>query len=192
MHRVYLVPIPGRGKVNPRGLTRRTRIAGSPDWPYNAAPQPMRRSNHAFTLLEIMMAVLIGIMIIAVAIPSLDGLIDERKARAKFDAFEALVEEGLRVSMNSGAPTQLIWEQERVVLISLNDGDELRELPIEEKERYRVEFPAALVPEPPARWTLWPTGTCEPAVIRYSGRDVKWEAIYDPLTVEAEYSHEQI
>jgi hypothetical protein len=53
-------------------------------------------------------------------------------------------------------------------------------------ESLRFGFPAAMMDDPPAEWIFWPSGNCEPAVVRYRGRDGGWTASYSALTGRAE------
>jgi hypothetical protein len=46
-------------------------------------------------------------------------------------------------------------------------------------------LPAALTKNPPPAWIFWPTGTCEPAVVQFVGRDGTWTANYSALTAQA-------
>jgi hypothetical protein len=56
---------------------------------------------------------------------------------------------------------------------------------------YVLELPAALRANPRPEWAFWPTGNCEPAVVRYAGAAGRWTAAYHPLTARptlAEFS----
>jgi len=45
-----------------------------------------------------------------------------------------------------------------------------------------LTLPAALTAKPAGEWIFWPTGTCEPAIVRFVGRAGTWTANYSPLT----------
>jgi type II secretory pathway pseudopilin PulG len=143
-----------------------------------------------FTLLEVCLAVLIALFLVTLAVPSVGGLLAENRMRRSFDALDDLAREAQTRSTDERRSFVIEWERERVVLRPeepANPEEErgLGELPIGKDEQYAVEFPAALEKEPPPVWTFWPTGTCEPVVIRYDGAGGKWIARYDPLTVRA-------
>lgn len=161
----------------------------------------MSRPASAFTLLEIMLAVAIGAIIMVLAVPSISGLMEEQRAQRSFDAFDELVQTAQSRAVASRKPVRLLLTRDG---IELNGGEsevvaDSAEAPAEEAgepattsiaiakgEEYSFQFPAALVPQPAAVWTFWPTGTCEPAVISYAGPEAKWSATYDALTARAD------
>jgi hypothetical protein len=53
----------------------------------------------------------------------------------------------------------------------------------------KLTLPAALTKNPPAEWIFWPSGTCEPAVVEFSGRDGSWSARYSALSARAELTN---
>lgn len=158
----------------------------------------MTRSRSGFTLLEIMLAIAIGVLIISLAVPSVSGLMAEQKARRSFDAFEELVQMARQQAIRTRLPSRLLLEKKQIVLQAENGAtDEAANepgavLPIEDEEEYAFQFPAALEPEPAAVWTFWPTGGCEPVVVSYAGPDAKWTAAYDALTTLPEYATEAL
>jgi len=52
-----------------------------------------------------------------------------------------------------------------------------------------LNLPAALRSKPAGEWIFWPTGTCEPAVVEFTGREGNWIANYSPLTGHAELTN---
>jgi len=52
-----------------------------------------------------------------------------------------------------------------------------------------LTLPAALTSKPAGQWIFWPTGTCEPASVRFAGRAGTWTANYSPLTGHAELAN---
>ena len=56
-------------------------------------------------------------------------------------------------------------------------------------ERYILVRDASLNGGNPASvWTFWPTGNCEPVVVRYEGPSGHWEAVYNPLSARATFN----
>ena len=53
--------------------------------------------------------------------------------------------------------------------------------------KFALERPAALEKNPPVEWMFWRSGTCEPAIIHYTGEAGAWSVRYDPLTLRAEF-----
>jgi hypothetical protein len=41
--------------------------------------------------------------------------------------------------------------------------------------------------KPPAEWTFWPNGVCEPVVVSYKGPAGRWQARFDPLTAHGTF-----
>lgn len=157
----------------------------------------MFRSRSGFTLLEIMLAITIGVLIMALAVPSVSGLMEEQRARRSFDAFEGLVRQARQRAMQTRLPSRLLLEKGQIVLQSdAVSADKSVEpavsFPIGEEEQYSFQFPAALDPAPTAVWTFWPTGGCEPAVISYLGPEAKWTATYNALTTQPDYATEAL
>jgi hypothetical protein len=46
----------------------------------------------------------------------------------------------------------------------------------------KLSLPVALAEKYPAEWIFWPSGTCEPATVRFQGPAGSWTANYSPLT----------
>lgn len=148
----------------------------------------MRRRD-GFTLLEILLAVFIAVMVVTLAVPSLSGVLQEQRMKQSFEAFDTLVQEARHRSLKERRAYRIVWEKGALTLEAADVGEweegnetESVEFQIGEDEEFAVQFPAALLPSPPAEWVFWPNGTCEPAVITYTGPSGNWQAIYNPLT----------
>ena len=145
-----------------------------------------------FTLLELCLAIFIGLLIIAAAVPSLSGLLDDKKGKATFMAFDGLVREARSLSIEERRPYVLLWTEEGVTMQS--DGaapeEEARTLTLEEGDSLVLDLPAALKKNPQPIWTFWPSGTCEPATVVFRGKEGAWTAVYNPFTADAEVTHE--
>ena len=53
----------------------------------------------------------------------------------------------------------------------------------------RLSLPMALAEKYPAEWIFWPSGTCEPAIVRFQGPAGSWTANYSPLTARPEVTN---
>lgn len=154
--------------------------------------RPSERS--AFTLLEVCIAVFIGVMLVMMALPTLSGIVKDRKAEASFDQFDDLVKEVRRRSIAERQPYVMIWAPEGVV--GKRDGaddaeeDEVGRFALGKEETLVLELPAAMKKNPEWIWTFWPNGACEPAVVRYGKAGVAWSAVYDPFTANATVTYE--
>lgn len=150
----------------------------------------MQRTR-GFTLIEIAISVFILLIIMTIAVPSLSGVMADRRLRKSLDEMNALVRQAQERSITERRPYLLVWEKEAIALRpeSLPNGDEppaVATLPRNEKHAFGIEFPAALEKDAPAEWVFWPSGTCEPATVRFSGSEGSWKANYAALTARPE------
>ncbi len=76
----------------------------------------------------------------------------------------------------------LILEPANIGEVSAGENLPGMVLSVKQDESFDLRLPAALIPDPPAEWTFWPNGTCEPAIVIYHGANGNWQATYDPLT----------
>ena len=75
----------------------------------------MKRRRAAFTLFEIMLAIAIAVLLLALAIPSLSGIFADEDLRKSFDDFNRFVQQ---------AQAQAIKEKRTVLLVWGKDGIE--------------------------------------------------------------------
>jgi len=143
-------------------------------------------------LLELCLAIAIGVIILSVALPSLSLLFSERRLGRSFEKFDALASKAQELSMSQRKPFFLVWGKTGINLVSGEAASEeeagVSHLDFAPNENFDIELPAALIAKPPKRWVFWPTGTCEPANILYRGEAGNWTARYDPLTVRGALS----
>src|SRR5207245_11676403 len=86
------------------------------------------------------------------------------------------------------------WRDKEVVLrpeVFAKDeqGKVLSEFVLSRGDVLKLTLPAALTKNPPAEWIFWPSGTCEPAVVEFSGRDGAWSAHCRALTARADLTN---
>ena len=140
-----------------------------------------------FTLLEIIIALVIGLMIVMLAVPGIVGLLREQKLKKTFESFDDLARRARERAVTESRGFRIVFGETGATLEPSDprEGDaeeELEHYEIGEKETLTVERPAALVKKPPAEWPFWRSGCCEPVVVSYSGPDGSWKAEYDALT----------
>ncbi|HSI13597.1 MAG TPA: hypothetical protein VK961_16245 [Chthoniobacter sp.] len=145
---------------------------------------PTRRA--AFTLLEICLTLVIGMVLIMLAVPSVAGLLADQQLHETWDRFEQLVNTARLESIQTQQPCRLVWERHRIVLEAVNpkagEGGEISSLPMADDEGYELTRTAALITPAPEEWIFWPNGVCEPAVVRYHGRSGRWQVRFDALS----------
>lgn len=151
-------------------------------------------SRRAFTLIEMMLAIAIAIAVTILAIPNLRGMSREKRLHETFEKFDALARKAQASAVHDQRSWSISWQADRV-LVQPDEptpeerengtaAEQMQELPISADESYTLDRHAALLPPKDIRavWTFWRSGTCEPAVVGYSGPDGTWSAQYDPLT----------
>jgi len=157
------------------------------------APQRPAGSDAAFTLLELCVAILIAMMIVLAAVPSISGLLAEQRAKKLFTQFDDLARKAAMKAVDERRPYALWWDDAGVSLRPLapaNRGETAGTDRVDFGEKLAPDLflPAALAKDPPRIWTFWPTATCEPAIIVCHVKGAPWTAKYDPLTEQAVFS----
>ncbi len=148
------------------------------------------RTFRAFTLIEIVIAIFILMLILLLAVPSFTGVLADRRLKRSLDSFNNLVHEAQQRSLAQHRPYLLVMGTKSIelhpeALIKGDNPDPVAEFRIGRTETVKLVLPAALTKNPPAEWIFWPTGTCEPAEVQFTGRDGTWTARYSPLTAGA-------
>ena len=152
------------------------------------------RNRQAFTLIEIVLVVFILMLMMMMAVPSLNGVLADKRLRRSLDGFNDLVRQAQERSVTEHRAYLIVWRDKGVLLrpegfakdeeaktaagFQLNKGDALK-----------LSLPAALIKNPPSEWIFWPSGICEPAVVEFTGRDGSWTASYAALTGHPELTH---
>ena len=149
------------------------------------------RRNSGFTLIELAIAVSIMLIILLLAVPSLDGVMADRRLRRSLDDFNSIVRQAQERSIAERRSYLIVWYDGKVGLRpeGLMKGEEpepVATLPMARGESVKFAFPAAMMEDPPAEWIFWPSGNCEPAIVTYRGPNGGWTANYSALTARAE------
>jgi len=152
--------------------------------------------TRAFTLLELCLAIAIGVLLLGLVVPSVAGLFSEQKRRASFDRLEELVVKAQKLSVEERRGFVLVWEEGAVVLqpdqpVAEDAGREWPRIGVTSKEAYLLERPAAMEQKPVQEWPFWRGGTCEPVIVRYEGPEGRWRAEFNALTCRAVFSEEE-
>lgn len=163
----------------------------------------MTHRRSGFTLIELMLAICIAVIIMVLALPSLRGLNAERRLLETFERFDDLARKAQINAVSQQRAWTLVWEAGVITLQPDEPTPEERlsfsgqpidpnytptanveTLSVSKDQNYGLERPVALLPMKDLKpeWTFWRSGTCEPAIIRYSGPEGTWTAQYHPLT----------
>jgi len=168
-------------------------------------PKDMRRCAptpaSGFTMVEIVIAMAIALIIIAIAIPSVQGVMERNKEQDSFDRFDKLAQQARAKSLDEGRNYILVWalkpgfaDEMQILLRPEGNPDEVTAqlaLPVDEVPQI-VGWPAKLASggNPLAIWTFWANGSCEPVVVHCPKKGGGWTAKYNAFTTEAEVSYE--
>jgi Tfp pilus assembly protein FimT len=149
--------------------------------------------------MELMLAIAIAVIIMLLALPSLRGMSAEKRLTDTFERFDALARKAQVNAVGQQRAWMLEWGPGAITLRPadptpeerMNEGTDqsgFEVLPVSKEENYALERPVALLPmkDQKPEWTFWRSGTCEPAIITYSGPVGTWTAQYHPLTGHGE------
>jgi type II secretory pathway pseudopilin PulG len=146
----------------------------------------MAPRNAAFTLLEICLTLAIGMILILIAVPSIVGLLSEQRLHDSYDRFEQFANRARAQSFKEQKTYHLVWDKNSVIMEPVvrlkGEAATSERLPIAKGESYTIERVAALTKNPPAEWTFWPSGTCEPVIISYRGPAGTWRVSFTAFT----------
>ena len=84
------------------------------------------RNFRAFTLIEIVISVFILMLMLMLAVPSLNGVLADRRLRRSLDSFNQLVHQAQERSLAEHRPYLLIWNTKNIELrpeVSLKGDD---------------------------------------------------------------------
>ena len=145
----------------------------------------------AFTLIEIALSIFILLLLLLLAVPSLSGVIANRRLKQSLDNFNQLVRQAQERSITERRAYLIVWGKNSVLLRPEVFAEDEEEKPtavlrLPKGSWIRISLPAALMGKPPAEWIFWPSGTCEPAKVQFRGPAGTWTADYSPLTAQPE------
>ena len=154
---------------------------------------PVQRPR-AFTLIEIIIAVAILAILLLMAVPSLSGVIASNRLRASLDEFNNLVRQAQERSVAEHRAYLIVWGNKDVIVqpeafAKDEEKKAVATFALAHGTVLTLTLPAALTSKPAGEWIFWPTGTCEPAIVRFAGRAGTWTANYSPLTGHGELAN---
>ena len=150
----------------------------------------MRRPE-GFTLIEMVIAIAILIVVLLLAVPSLNGVLADKRLHRSLDEMNSFVAQAQERSVTDRRSYLIVWLDGRIILrpeglLKGEDPTPIATLKVRKGDVFKLTFPAAIDEKPPAEWIFWPSGNCEPAVVSFRGRDGGWTAKYSALTARAE------
>ena len=156
----------------------------------------MRRTS-GFTLIEICLAVAIGLLIVTMMVPSVSGLFAEQKLKRSFEDFDKFVRTAQLKSVTERRDYVMLFEEDGISLEPANPTEEdataeMDHFALADGADIALERPVALQKNPPMEWSFWKSGTCEPAVVSYKGEAGTWVVKYEPLTARGTFLEQQV
>ena len=145
------------------------------------------RRREGFTLIEIAISVSIVLLLLLIALPSVRGVLANSRLKRSLDALNEIVRTAQERSVTERRPYLIEWQKRSIILRpeSAREGDPAgptSALALEKGYAYVLRLPAALDKGPFSQWIFWPSGTCEPATVKFKGPAGSWEVNYAPLT----------
>ena len=133
------------------------------------------------------MSVFILLLILLLAVPSLKGVLADRRARRSLNDLNNLVRQAQERSVTERRPYLIVWTNKSIVVRPeiFSKGEQkspVATMSIQRGENFAIKFPAALQKDPPPEWIFWPSGTCEPVTVSFQGGSGSWIADYSALT----------
>jgi type II secretory pathway pseudopilin PulG len=144
-----------------------------------------------FTLIEIALSIFILLLLLVLAVPSLSGVMANRRLKQSLDSFNQLVRQAQERSVTERRAYLIVWGKSSVLLrpevfAEVEEAKPTAVLSLGKRSWIKISLPAALAGKPPAEWIFWPSGTCEPATVQFRGFAGAWTANYSPLTAQPE------
>jgi prepilin-type N-terminal cleavage/methylation domain-containing protein len=145
------------------------------------------RRQHGFTLIETIIAIFILLLLLSLAVPSLNGVLADKRLHRSLDRFNGLVRQAHERSLAEHRAYLIVWNDAQISLqpaafLKTEDHQPIDTMPITRHEKWRLDLPAALSKKVPAEWIFWESGVCEPARIRFASDDGSWTTEYSPLS----------
>ena len=144
-----------------------------------------------FTLVELAIAVTIMLVVLLLAVPSLTGVLADKRLRRSLDGVNSLVLQAQQRSISERRSYLIVWRDKQFALrpegfLQGEDKKPVATMGFQKGDSFTLSFPAALEEEPPSEWVFWPSGNCEPAVVTFRGANGTWKAKYSALTARPE------
>jgi len=145
-------------------------------------------------LIEIVLAVFILMLLLVLAVPSLSGVLANRRLKRSLDGFNNLVRQAQERSVTERRPYLIVWGKKNVVIrpeaFAKDEAAKVTtEFHLDRGDALNLSLPAALTKKHPAEWIFWPSGTCEPATVEFKGSAGSWTASYSPLKARTELTN---
>ena len=149
------------------------------------------KHRDGFTLFELVIAVFILVLLLGLAVPSLSGVLADKRLHRSLDRFNSLVRQAHERSLAQHRAYLIVWGDHDVSLrpalfLKTEEHVPIDSLLVSKADKWQVEFPAALTKKPLPEWIFWESGVCEPLRVTFAGRDGSWATEHSPLSALSE------
>ena len=145
------------------------------------------RHQRGFTLVEIVISIFILLLLVSLAVPSLNGVLAGKRLHRSLDRFNDLVRQAHERSLAEHRAYLIVWNDSFISLqpaafLKTEEHQPIDTIPITRHDRWSLELPAALMKKVPPEWVFWESGVCEPARIKFASNDGSWTTEYSALS----------
>jgi len=146
-----------------------------------------RAQKSGFTLIEIVLALMILSLILAISIPSLATYFEEQRLRSSMHQFELLIQEARHLAMTTQHPHQLHFTEKKVELFDLSLSEKENRTPIDTETWISGVQLREKTEETPTRylmpddWIFSSQGLCAPLRFRFTLQKSWMEFSIHPL-----------
>ena len=121
------------------------------------------RHQRGFTLVEIVIAVFILLLLVLLAVPSLNGVLADKRLHRSLDRFNDLVRQAHERSLAEHRAYLIVWNDTFISLqpaafLKTEEHQPIDTIPITRHDRWSPRLPAALMQQVPAVWVFGATG----------------------------------
>jgi prepilin-type N-terminal cleavage/methylation domain-containing protein len=147
--------------------------------------------DRAFTLIEMVIAIFIVLLLLGLAVPSVTGVLADKRLHRSLERFNQLVRLAHERSIAERRAYLIVWGAGDVSLrpaafLKTEERKPIDTMPIMRGEKWQLELPSALSKKAGPEWIFWESGVCEPARVKFGGSNGSWTARYSPLTALSE------
>src|SRR2546430_11598097 len=142
--------------------------------------------QRGFTLVEVIIAVFILLLLLTLAVPSLNGVLADKRLHRSLNRFNELVRQAHERSLAEHRAYLIVWNDVEVSLqpaafLKTEPHQPIDTIAIARQEKWRVEISAAVSKKAPEGRDFLGSGGCEASRIRFVSGDWRWAAEHSPL-----------
>lgn len=151
----------------------------------------MKSKNAAFTLIEIIVSIALLLLLLVLAVPTVDGIFASGRLQKTLDQFDNFVTEVRDLAVTENRTIVIVWRKKEIVALPDGRTDDPDVEPLKtftpgDDQVYQFAPTASMEKNPAAEWTFWPNGTCEPAEVGFAGGQGTWRVGYAALGARRE------